>query len=127
MSQTPTTTPEVLGRDAFLNEFSGRRYATVQLPNGKAVRIQSMTDFEHGEYQVAMLSKIGDFDPDKGKKSARLLMAYCCVDEAGNRLFVSENDIQNIDTGVTLLLRKKIREHCGLNVEDPDVEDAQKK
>lgn len=127
MSQTPTTTAEVLGRDAFLSQFSGRRYATVQLPNGMAVRIQSMTDFEHGEYQVAMLSKSGDFDPDKGKKSARLLMAYCCVDESGSRLFVNADEIQGVDTGITLFLRKKIREHCGLNVDDPDVEDAQKK
>lgn len=127
MTQTETTNPEVLSRESFLAEFSGRRYANITLPSGKVVRIQSMTDFEHGEYQVAMLKSSGDFDPDKGKKSARLLMSYCCVDGNNNRMFVNEKDTEGVDAGITLFLRKKIREFCGLDVDNPDVEESQKK
>lgn len=101
-----------------------RRYRLVNVPDLGEFRIQSLTERERSNYEASLLDRKGGVVKDRMLSSRRRLIALTLVDDVGNRL-LGEADVdklEDLDSGVTVLLWEAARDHCGFT--DQDIEEA---
>jgi hypothetical protein len=96
-------------REALLGKTS-RRYKDVVI-HGESYRIQSLTELERTQYEIALQGKKGF----AFEKARRLFVCKCLVDADGKRLLLDsdEEQLKNVDGGLIGLLYSEAQEHCG--------------
>lgn len=97
-----------LTREALLGK-SKRRYKDVALFDGDSARIQSLSEAELGEYDAAAYDpKSFKVTPECLVKRRRLLVALSLVDDAGSRLFKSNevDELLGVDAKVVAMIHK---------------------
>lgn len=98
-----------------------RRYREVTLPvSGHRVRIRSLSELELSTFQMATLSKKGEFAKARLTNANRRLIVICLVDQAGNRLLNDTNlgALANWDGADAAFLYTECAEHCGIREQD---------
>ena len=100
-----------------------RRHKIVPLPvSGNRVRIQSLTEREQSEYEMAVIahgSSRSKFVRSKLLDANRRLIALCLVDAAGSRLLSDNqaNQLATWDSADANFLHDEVAAHCGINRE----------
>lgn len=100
----------------------GRRYKAVPLPAcGLKSRIQSLKEDELSWYATQVVSKTGRGTVmGRIEDATRRLLVLCMVDQAGNRLFSSDDTdkLRGWDSLDTQTLYNEITSHIGLGRDD---------
>jgi len=100
-----------------------RRYKIVSLPvSGNRVRIQSLTEREQSEYEMAVIAQGSGrsrFIRSRLLDANRRLIALCLVDADGNRLLSDNqaNQLATWDSADSNFLHDEVAAHCGINRE----------
>ncbi|MFZ5829822.1 MAG: hypothetical protein ACOY3P_07030 [Planctomycetota bacterium] len=99
-----------------------RRYKELVLPvSGLKVRLQSLTEREVQQYQLATVSQTGTgLKRSRLEDAARRLLVLCLVDSAGNRI-LGEQHLQQLaewDAADSNFLYQECAAHAGLKTED---------
>jgi len=99
----------MISREQFLAKTS-RRYKDLSV-NGDSYRIQSLTELERTEYEIALQGKKGF----AFEKARRLFVCKTLVDADGKRLLEDndEEQLKNVDGGLVGLLYEEAQAHCG--------------
>jgi hypothetical protein len=120
----------LLKREDFVGaKASKRRFETYPVPfdeQKRSVRLRSLSAKEHGEYEVANLSKKGGLIRDRLVEAKRALIALTVVDEQGNPI-LTETDVasmESTDGRLVAFCYAKACEHCGIT--ESEVEDLVK-
>ena len=115
----------LMTREAILG-LTARRYMVVGLPDGKQVRIQSLSEREKSSFEMQQISKRGSVNKSKIEASRRRLLCLCLVDDKGNRLFGDDDadKLRDVDGGITSALFDAVQKHVGF--EDGDIEELAK-
>jgi len=118
--------------EQLLSPSKRRRYDTVELPvSGLTVRIQSLTELEVNNYQMAVVGqRQARYQRDRLRDATRRLIVLCVVDAVGNRL-LSDKHVKRLaewDAADTQVLYDACAKHVGLNTDDIDqlIEEAGK-
>lgn len=121
---------KLLGREDFVGaKACKRRFETYPVPfdeRKRSVRLRSLTAKEHGEYEVANLSKKGGLIRDRLIEAKRALIALTVVDADGNPI-LTEADVagmEGTDGRLVAFCYAKACEHCGIT--ESEVEDMVK-
>ena len=110
-----------------LAKTAERRYLIVQIGAGLSARIQSIDEVERSAYEAIAYDDKGAFQIARLKLRRRKLLQLCLVDDEGNRLFQpSDLPKMKMDAGVAGKIFHAAQEHCGLDDERLDIEDAKK-
>lgn len=100
-----------------------RRYKDVTLPvSGHRVRIQSLTERECSEYEMAVVAQSttrSKFVRARLLDANRRLIGLCLVDADGNRLLSDKqaDQIATWDSADSNFLHDAVAAHCGINRE----------
>lgn len=96
-----------------------RRYTEVEI-YGEKYRLQSLTELERSDYEIAALDKNGKVQVQNLRKTRQMLIAKCLVDDEGKRLFDDKemHYIGALDGGICGLLYKEAMRHCGYDKDD---------
>lgn len=110
-------------RDSLFGAAPKRRYIDVECELGK-FRLRSLNAFEKASYDAEAITKDGKFNRRSAITGNARLVALCCVDADGNRLFTGDDvaKLQELDAGALGELADACREHCGFT----EAEDAEK-
>lgn len=120
---------ELVDRSDFIGKTAkARRFDTVDCPwnSAKKLRLRSMTAKEHGEYEVATLSKKGGLITDRLVEAKRRLVIMTVVDAQGNP-FLEMSDLAEMEDTDGLIINqayKAAAKHCGIG--EDEVEDLVK-
>lgn len=100
---------------AALLSCTARRYKDVDLPNGKKLRIQSLTDLERMEWNQELFDSDGKPIVDRWKYQTAKLLVRVVVDGDGNRIF-SDHEweaVVDLDSLYTDIIGDEARKHIG--------------
>ena len=101
-----------------------RRYCEVAIDGLGKFRIRSLNDKEKSGYNAEAINKDGKFNRHAAISANARLVALCCVDGDGNRVFTADDvpKLQELDSGLVEELAEACRKHCGFG----ETEDAVK-
>lgn len=107
-----------INREQLLSKAQ-RRFTTVEI-FGESYRLQSLTEVERSEYEVAALDKDGKVQIKNLKKTRQLLIAKCLIDDDGKRLFGDHEThfIGALDGAICGALYREAMKHCGYDSDD---------
>jgi hypothetical protein len=87
----------LLDRFAFLRPRE-RQFELVPIPElatpedpSPCVRVRAMSALDRAEYEMALQDSAGKVRSESLRDARQLLAVFCCVDEAGERLFTRED------------------------------------
>lgn len=118
-------TKTILNREQLLQKVQ-RRFRTVDLPDGDAVRIRSLTERERAELELLMFSKDGKV-ATKQLPAAKLKMICACVVGEDDQPYLTAADVsllEEMDSGIIARIHSACLEHVGF--EDAEVEELVK-
>lgn len=109
----------LMNRDDLLGQIQ-RRYVDAPLPDGRKLRLRSLTDREKSDYENEILTSKGGLNHSKVKAARRRLIVLCAVDEH-NEVMLSAADVarlEEVDGAVTSAAYDAARIHCGFEAGD---------
>jgi len=119
------TRAELLGK-------ASRRFKDVHLPTGGTARLRNLSTSEMRSLRGSLLSKDGKLIQSRADRIQQLLVAWCLVDDAGNRILTDDdatgNAMDDIDGAVVACLFAEAKAWSGFG-SDSDwsaIEDAAK-
>lgn len=108
-----------INREAML-AVCKRRYVTVDVPGVGDVRLQSLSELERSQYELAALDNKNAVSREKLLHQRCRLIALCVVDDEGKRLF-SDDDVRlllEMDSQITNAIFDAAQLHCGFTKAD---------
>ena len=108
----------------FFNNAIERRYDAKHWEGIGKVRIQSLSELERKQWQLANLDADGNLDLSKVPMSGPLLITFTAVDDQGKKIFTRNQaqQLAQIDSKILGPMVDWIQEHCGLD--NLDVEET---
>ena len=99
--------PEYMTRDQLVATSAVRRYVDAPLPDGRKVRLQSLTELERQQ---------ADLGGPPEQLTARYIVR-CLVDHQGRRMFADEQlaEVLAMDAELTIQLDQAILKHVGMS------------
>lgn len=114
---------ELMGRAAFVGRAI-RRYADVEIADFGAIRLQSLSEREAADFQVAALDQRGRWRKKLAAGARRRLIALCLVDADGNRLFSDDEaeHLADMDGRIADAIYEHCVAHCGFRQDQVEAE-----
>jgi len=106
-----------------LEKFKVRRIKELTAPTGDKFWIQSITELERAEFNESMFNEKNEINSKEASAATRKLIVRCLVEEDGTSVYLpgQENELENVDSLITMFLREEIDDHCGLQPKTVDL------